>query len=302
MPEPETSPMPLRFSQFRRLLPLLAVLALAAGALSGCGAAGTPDPVAEAAAATAKAGGARVEMKMSFEVPGRPGNLEMTATGVTDQRNGDGQLTLDMSAMAALTAGPGQSPSAADLDTEVRMKDKVIYMRMGLLAGLLPKGKRWIKLDTRDASAKLGIDFDRLTQYNDPAKVLEYLDAAGDVKKVGQEQVRGVDTTHYRANVDLRELLKSAGSGSGSDDEIKAMKELMGADTMPIEVWISDDKLVRRMAMDIGSASGSAGAAAFKMTMRMDIFDYGIKVSVKVPPASQVADAASLGLPGVTAP
>ena len=40
----------------------------------------------------------------------------------------------------------------------------------------------------------------------DPSQALEYLQGATDVQAVGDEDVRGVPTTHYKAVVDLASL------------------------------------------------------------------------------------------------
>lgn len=61
---------------------LLTIVCVLAGAISGCG---SVDPVGDAAAATAKASGARMAMRVVFSGgDGIPQDASMTATGVVD--------------------------------------------------------------------------------------------------------------------------------------------------------------------------------------------------------------------------
>ncbi len=280
------------------LLPLLVCLCMAAATLAACGAAdkvrAAADPVEEAAAATAKAGGAKVEMRIGIDAPGAPSGLAMTATGVIDIGSGEMQMTMDMGGLAQTVraAQPGLDPD--DLEIETRVVDKVMYLRMGLLAGRLPGGKRWIKLDMRKIGKSLGVDVSQFTKYNDPAELLEFLRSSGDVEELGSQRIRGIDTTRYRARIDLGDALDELrGSDSGSA-EFDALKKIAGDGTLPVEVWIGADKLVRRMSFKMSAGAGTQAGEAFGVEMRMDLFAYGTKVSVEAPPAAEVADGAKL--------
>ena len=62
---------------------------------------------------------------------------------------------------------------------------------------------------------------------------------------------------------------------------------------MPVDVYIGDDKLVRRMTMRL-APSGGAAASGFEMNMTMDLYDYGTPVNVSAPPKSEVYDGSKL--------
>ena len=278
-------------------LSLLAMLSLAGAVLSGCGAAdkvrAAADPVEEAVAATAKAGGARVAMRVGIDAPEAPKGAAFTADGILDIARGEMQMTIDMSSLAGALGDAGSAPDPADLDMEMRLVDEVMYMRMDLLAGVLPDGKRWIKLDTREIGKSLGIDMSQLSQYNDPTQMLKYLREAGSVERVGRARVRGTSTTHYRAQIDIGKALKQLSGSAMSSEALSALDEITGGGTLPVEVWIDDANLVRRMELKM-SAAGEQKAPVFSMSLQMDLYDYGTSVSVDVPPAAEVADGSKL--------
>jgi hypothetical protein len=140
---------------------------------------------------------------------------------------------------------------------EERVVDGVMYLRMG-------HGK-WIKLDLPKDSAGAGTGFSGI----DPTKLLDYLRrVSNDVTKVGTETVRGAETTHYRATIDL--------PGGGS---------------LPIDVWIDDQGYARKATLD-ADASGSHLNVVFEM------YDFGAPVNVDAPPSSEVTDPGS-GLGGI---
>ena len=69
----------------------------------------------------------------------------------------------------------------------------------------MPGGKPWIKVDLNAVGKQAGIDLSQFTQLGtDPSRMVDWLrTVSGDVTTVGTEKLDGVDTTHYRATVDL---------------------------------------------------------------------------------------------------
>jgi hypothetical protein len=275
-------------------LATLLCLTPAAIVVTGCGS-DAPDPIAEAAAATRKSDGAKVAMEVAFEGAGAPGGLNMKADGVADIRAGEMQMELDMGDISKALPNNASNVDPAQLNAELRLVDKVLYTRMGLLSQQLPKGKKWLKLDIEKLGQGLGIDVSQLSQYNDPTKMLNYLRESGDVDEVGEEDVRGVQTTHYRAKVDLAKATKKLqGAGAASGTGVDQLVKFLGDSKVPVDVWVGDDKLVRRMTMRLSPSGSGAAAANFSMRMNMDLFDYGTPVSVSAPPESEVYDASEL--------
>lgn len=281
----------------RRLLPTIAALlciAPVAIAASGCGSDSLPDPVASAVAATRATDGAKVQMKIGFQGGGAPQGIEMKADGVADMKAGEMQMTLDLGGLGAALGNGASKVDPADLKTELRLVDKTLYMQMGVFRKQLPKGKKWLELDAEKIGQSLGIDVSQLSQYNDPTKMLDYLRSTGKVEEVGSEDVRGVGTKHYRATVDIAKAAKSlGGTGKASGAGLDQLVKFLGDSKVPVDVYIGDDKLVRRMTMRL-APSGSAAASGFEMNMTMDLYDYGTPVNISAPPKSEVYDGSKL--------
>jgi hypothetical protein len=167
-------------------------------------------------------------------------------------------------------------------------------MQMGVLQKQLPKGRKWLELDAEKIGQSLGIDVSQLSQYNDPTKMLDYLRSSGKVEEVGDEDIRGVGTTHYRATVDIAKAAKSlGGTGKASGAGLDQLVKFLGDSKVPVDVYIGDDKLVRRMTMRL-APSGNAAASGFEMNMTMDLYDYGTPVNISAPPKSEVYDGSKL--------
>jgi hypothetical protein len=179
-------------------------------------------------------------------------------------------------------------------DFEVRAVGTVMYMRMPFLQAAAPQLKPWIKVDLSEAGKDLGIDLDALMELGnqaDPTKALDYLRAAGDVKELGDATVRGVKTTRYKGVIDLERYakqLEKKGGGKAAAASVRKVMELSGATTMPIELWIDDDSLVRRMVWN-QTVAAAAGQDPTTVKATMEMFDYGADVNVVVPPANQTS-------------
>ena len=116
---------------------------------------------------------------------------------------------------------------------------------------------------------------------------------SGDIETLGTEELRGVDTTHYRVVLDPVALAKRA--TAGNPDATSLLGQLTGRDGMadvPLDVWIDGDGHVRKLSLDFegDASSGRSGSAS----LAFELWDYGDPVEIDVPPASQVTDASSL--------
>lgn len=92
-------------------------------------------------------------------------------------------------------------------------------------------------------------------------------------------------TTHYRAHVSVEKAIEQLPQEQRdmAGAQLKALREQFGLDTYPVEVWIDNDGLIWRQSSTLDFGEGS-------MTMSLDILEYGVEVSVKEPPASEVFD------------
>jgi hypothetical protein len=263
----------------------LALLSLAIALLPACGESDAVSPeaaVAEAATKTGQAGSVRVHFTGTMTgIPGGP----FTIAGEGEFEGQRGRMTFDMSDLAAATGGELGG------EMEMVMDRFLLYMKFPPAVGSqLPRGKEWIRFDLKEAGKELGVDFEDLLQFQqaDPTQSLHYLrGATDDFEEVGSEEVRGVETTHYRGTVDLRKVLEQV--PADARDSFERVFELMDVNELPFEVWIDEDGLARRMKYEQPLPPGSGGEDA-SMALTMEMFDFGAAVDVEPPPDNEVID------------
>ena len=158
--------------------------------------------------AAAEAGTARFEMVMETAMLGEA--FEIVATGAYDADAAQMGMSMDMGALfeqLAQTSGESLSGSFGDGAMEMVVDGDTFYIRSPLFE-MLTGASDWLSMSPDELAAGgggLGIGS------SDPTSLLESLrGVAGDPEVVGQEEVRGVETTHYRATMSLAEALEEA--------------------------------------------------------------------------------------------
>jgi hypothetical protein len=289
-----------------KVLASIGVLAALAGggvAVSGCGASATLDPLARAAEVTSQQSGARISLSMKFSAPGlSSGNsIAMSAKGYFDERKRSGVMTMDLSGIPGISALAGAGSSI-----KMIFLYPVIYMNMPLLAGKMPAGKTWMKLDISKAAAAAGIDTSQLgsLEQNDPTKFLDYLRASsGAVANLGSQSINGVPTTHYSATLQMSRILDRL-PGDQQAAAKAALEKLGSAGSIPVEVWVDAQGRVRRMQMSLsgfaGSSASSPTTAGIGGSITIDFTSYGPVPEVVAPPASEVFDMSAMLKNGAT--
>lgn len=267
------------------------VIALLASACGGGGATATQDvtvgqllkPPAQSAVAAA---GAKTQSKQSarasFKATFTGGQLSGTMTGDGAFAKRKGHLTLDMSGLSGGTFGNGKA--------ELIFDGLVYYMK--LPPGMVPTilgGKQWFKIDLAKLGNQTGLNLEQLSQLNqsDPSQALDFLrGAAKDFQRVGTEQVRGTQTTHYKGDVDLAKVALDA----PADVKLvyRQLLQQSAQKTVPMDVWVDGDGLVRRVRFTQKLAGGAS------MSMDEDLYDFGTQVETKPPPADEVLDLTAL--------
>ncbi|MFE7663679.1 hypothetical protein ACWIG3_06460 [Streptomyces celluloflavus] len=185
-----------------------------------------------------------------------------------------------------ITQAGGQSPVAGK-PVKALYTPQAMYMNMGA-AGLPVSGKSWVKYDYDALTRKLGpagaLLKDQM-QNNNPTRAVELLIASGKVKEAGKEDVRGVQATRYTGTLTVSELTRMQ-SKSFSEADRKALQQQMqqtGRESETIDLWIdSENLLVKKRERSDSMAS------AFDSTVYYS--DYGTKVAVTEPPASETVD------------
>jgi hypothetical protein len=265
---------------------LVLVVAALALPLAGCGGSSRSFEPAAAAADTAAAKTAKVSFDTTIGSGGQ--TLQMSGEGVVDFQNRSAQMSFDVGDLLRATGQPATSNEKWTIVT----RGFILYMRAPSLAQQLPGGKQWLKLDVaalaKAANVNLG-QFRQLTQ-SDPSQMLDFLRAAsGKIDKVGEEQVRGTHTTHYRANIDLDRVAEQAPPKLRRTfrKSIASLKRGLGTDIVPVDVWVDDDNRVRRLQEHLPVAGGGA---ASRIDFGVDFYEFGTPVTIHPPPPSQVVD------------
>lgn len=267
-----------------RSLLLLPFLALVLATACGGEELSPQAAVAEAATKSQDAGSSRVVLELTMTGLA-PEPLSITGEGIQDPEQQLARFTIDLSQVAGLTGG------GVDLgEIEMVLDGSALYMRLPFLegAGLKP----WVEIDLRAIAEEEGLDLPSLQQLGqaDPALTFAYLRAASDnTQEVGQEDVRGVETTHYRLTVELARVAEQVPAEQREQMRaaVQALIEATGLETVPVDAWIDGDGLIRRMDLDYEDVEVAPGKKG-SMSMSMELYDYGVDVDVSLPPSDQV--------------
>ena len=244
-----------------------ALLAIVAVGLAGCSGKTASASAAEAVRQASERGSAHdsVSFEMTGTVDGVPGlALDVSSTGVYDLKAGQ---------MQAEVRFMGQ-------EAEAILDGRTAYLKTPVL------GDQWVKQDLEDGSpAGMGLFAE------DPTKVLDWLSAAGDdVTAAGSDDIPGQSAKHYRVELNLRDA--AARLDGEKREQLEQALELLGSDTLPIDLWINGDGLPVRIRYEM--SFGNSQLKQLKdatTTFSIDLFDWGKPVSVKIPDPADVQDA-----------
>jgi len=240
----------------------------------------------KAASNTASADSYKMSMRMTMvgTMGGRQQTMHMAGTGQYQLKP-----TLAFATnFNSLSMGGQKMPGGM----QMRFINRTIYMKMGMLQKMTG-GKPWIKISTSQLSKKSGMNFDQLmNRAQDQANPITYtkmFTTSADVRKVGQQTVRGVQTTHYTGTVDLTKAYAKL------DPKLRkqAQSQMQALKKVKFDLFADNQQLPRKIVMH-GNAQGT------KYSTTMLYSDFGEPVHVAAPPAAQTTDGSKLGNPGGT--
>ena len=170
-----------------------------------------------------------------------------------------------------------------------------------------PAGKRWVKYGGED-------DFDseaffEQSQREDDEEggissfaiffgapeptvdgYLDYLREDAEPERVGEEDVRGIPTTHYRSELNMRNRIEASLEAEGwKSANIELYLEQMEETRLVIDVWVDSEARARRVV----TTDGALGAEEGWVTTT-EYFDFGLEVDIQAPPAAEVLESEEL--------
>jgi hypothetical protein len=242
------------------------VLAVVPVAAAGCAEDDVnPNALAEAAEATREQGGVHMTMNGTMEIGGQKYPLTMT---------GDADLQ-DLRMRSKTEIGDG-----LPLIEQV-MIGTVMYMKMEDFEESF--GAEWVKFDLAKLGEEMGIDFEQFMQMSQtsPVQQLDYLRTAANLEEVGTETIAGVETTHYKGELDMRKYPDAVPEAEreSARKSIEKLLEQGAAATYPVEVWVDADSLVRRQKMSMTQTKPLETKANFQI----DYTDFGKRVDIEAP-------------------
>lgn len=246
---------------------VIAVLsALLVSSAAGCGGedASESGPLVAAATRTANERSARFAFEMDVDTK-KDGKFRAKGSGVGTDDSSRGRFTMDATI-------PGQGRVKMEM---IVIRDE-FWMRSSSLD--LPAGKEWMHSVDRSVAPTT------MTT----RELLELIRESGEVEEVGAERVRGRPTVHYKATVSIDDLFENSPKET-QDRFRKRFEALEGKDfELPIEVWIDDEDLVRRMDV-------SMDYEGQKVEFRQDMLEFGVDVPAAPPSAATVVEEDDVG-------
>lgn len=186
-------------------------------------------------------------------------NMQMAMGGQTMKVSGVGDMTDPANLKVKMTM---EMPGASGQGINMLLIGKTMYMQMPGQAG----GK-YVKVPMSQLQQAGGQDFEKLLNPAESLKMSK--DAITKATYVGEEDVSGTKLKHFRLLMDMSKANAAAG--------VTPAPNATGPQTVPYDVWVDSDKLVRKMELSVQGT---------KMTSTLD--KYGEPVKIDAPPTDSV--------------
>jgi hypothetical protein len=175
----------------------------------------------------------------------------------------------------------------------------------------LPGGKRWVRYDgggfdleaefeetlqdqTRTTSDGTVVSESSMilfaTAGPGPERYLDYLRESSkeQLELLGEDEIRGEPTTHYRGDVDVRRRMREDLEADGWEQANidRYLAQTVDNDEV-VDLWVGEDGLVRRV---VTTTQSPPGYPFFESVTTADYVDYGLEANIDTPPAADVLD------------
>jgi hypothetical protein len=239
---------------------------------AGCGTKAEPDNLTAAVTRTA---GQTAKISMTMTTQMQSMSVSYTATGEYDFVHSRGMISM-------------QNPTAM---TEIFIPPTA-YIKFPSGSGTMPDGKSWVALGTGTSD---GLDSSLFGPFGgtDPADLLASLTAvSASVTSLGPTTIRGVKVTGFRVDIDPAKAAARVPSRERAG--FGEFTSSLGRGTIPVDVWVDGQNLVRRVKLSLHLPDGEGASAKTQMVEVTDFYDFGVPVRVSPPPASQTASMSQL--------
>jgi hypothetical protein len=210
--------------------------------------------------------------------------MSMKSDGVmgwSDGLTGDMTITYTGGTLAETMRKTGSTSMQA------RYLSDAYYAKMGEVFAKQMGGKHWVRYaydDLAKIAGGSGAFLKDQMQNSSPNQSVKLLLASGDVKKVGDETVRGEKTTHYAGTVNVSDLAaKSSRLTASQLADLKKQFTQAGITTEDVDIWVNGKDLLVKAVSKGELSSGTMSSTTYYS-------DYGVKVSAVAPTASDTAD------------
>jgi hypothetical protein len=267
---------------------ILASVAVSSVLFAACAEGSAPAPVnpkdavLDSMAAVYEAGTLHEDLKMSVSAAGE--SLSISGEADIDNEHERVDMTMDLGMLGG--------------EMEIVMDGGVMYMRAPMFQDA---GTEWVSMDPSKMDPAAAAQFGGFgAGTTDPSAYVGLFAGVFDVKVAGEEELKGVPTTHYVGTIDLKKVLKGFSDVVGERADAATKKQLKAAvkqfeslgidEKIPFEIWIDAEGLPRRqrITMDFGKLVPGADEASMEMTV--DFSDFGKPVDIDIPPPSEVTD------------
>jgi hypothetical protein len=265
---------------------LLASLTVSSVLLAACAESPAPvsprDAVLDAMMAVYEAGTLHETLTMSISAAGQ--SFSFSGEADVDNEHQRIDMTMDLGMLGG--------------EMQMVMDEGVVYLRSPVFSDV---GTVWVSMDPARldpaAAGQLG-GFG--TGTTDPSAFVGLFAGVFDVRAKGEQELKGVSTTHYVGTIDLKKVLEGFSDIGGKDVDAATKEQLAQAveqfeslgigQRLPFEIWIDEEGLPRkqRVTMDFGDLVPGAEGASMDMTIELS--DFGEPVDIEIPRRSEVTD------------
>jgi hypothetical protein len=267
----------------------LLVLAASSVLLAACAKGPAPvdrvnprDAVLNAMVAVYEAGSFHQSLDMSMSAAGQ--RFSISAEADVDNENERIGMTMDLGMLGG--------------KMQMVMDGGVVYMRS---PAFQDAGTEWVSMDPSKMDPAAAAQFGGFgAGTTDPSAFVGLFAGVFDVRASGEQELKGVPTTHYVGTIDLKKVLAGFSDVVGKDVDRAMRKQLEVAvqqfeslgigEKIPFEIWVDGDGRPRRQRITMNFGDLVPGAEGATMEMTVDFSDFGKAVDIEIPRRSEVTD------------